>query len=176
MGKAQKRVPRASIGSPDLSQRTIYRKGIKKEWSSSIICRGAAEVQRFEDSQKVAETRTLQVAQPRLPPPPVRGQRRSSSSPTDCVRPAATVAGFRSGKREDPEPATEQEVSESLADGQVNKITALMAGKRSEAARVSGIITNVSRRAAFHSQQHGEMISAFPPASMDCVVFVRLPI
>ena len=55
------------------------------------------------------------------------------------------VSPYRSRKREDYEPATEQEVLEWLADRQEDMNTALMAGNPSEAARISGMITDATR-------------------------------
>ena len=115
----------------------------------------AAEVQRMEESQKrLAELRALQVAHPGPLPPPVDANAevsRLQQMVLDLQRqlqgPVAplVVSPFRSRKREDYEPATEQEVLEWLADRQEDMNTALMAGNPSGAARISGMITDATR-------------------------------
>ena len=56
------------------------------------------------------------------------------------------VSPFRSRKREDYVPATEEEVLEWLADRQEDMNTALMAGRNPvEAGRISGLITDATR-------------------------------
>ena len=70
-GEGTKKGPKSFHWKPRSEPENDLSKGHKKRVEQFNYLQGAAEVQRFEDSQKVAETRALQVAQPRLPPPPV---------------------------------------------------------------------------------------------------------
>ena len=109
----------------------------------------------MEESQKrLAELRALQVTQPGPLPPPVDANAevsRLQQMVLDLQRqlqgPVAplVVSPFRSRKREDCKPATEQEVWEWLADRQEDMNTALMAGNPLEASRISGMITDATR-------------------------------
>ena len=110
----------------------------------------AAEVRRLEESQKrLEELRAMILVQP-VAPQPVdasaevsRFQQMVLDLQRQLQGPVAplVVSPFRSRKREDYVPATEQEVLEWLED--MN--TVLMAGNPLEAGRISGLITDATR-------------------------------
>ena len=114
----------------------------------------AAEVQRLEESQRrLEELRAMVLVQP-IAPQPVDASAevsRLQQMVLDLQRqlqgPVAplVVSPFRSRKREDYVPATEEEVLEWLADRQEDMNTALMAGNPVEAGRISGLITDATR-------------------------------
>ena len=114
----------------------------------------AAEVRRLEESQKrLEELRAMVLVQPVAPQPVDASAEvsRLQQMVLDLQRqlqgPVAplVVSPFRSRKREDYVPATEQEVLEWLADRQEDMNTALMAGNPVEAGRISGLITDATR-------------------------------
>ena len=114
----------------------------------------AAEVQRLEGSQKrLEEFRAMVLVHPvapqlvdasaevsRLQQMVLDLQRQLQGLVAPLV-----VSPFRSRKREDYVPATEEEVLEWLADRQEDMNTALMAGNPVEAARISGLTTDATR-------------------------------
>ena len=119
----------------------------------------AAEISRLEESEKrLEELRAMQRAQP-LPSTPVADAstevarlqqmvmelQKQLHQGQHAIGSLAVVSPFRIRKREDYVPATEQEVMEWMTDRQEDMNAALLSGNPSEAARISGLITEATK-------------------------------
>ena len=146
----------AASGRADPSEGSIHRKGPEENRS---LRRGACSRSFKIRGEREAVGRTEGNATRTARSPPAPGTEASSEvarlqqTVMDLQKELgqhvpgnpAVVSPFRVRKREDYVPATEQEVMEWMTDRQEEMNAALLSGNPSEAARISGLITEATR-------------------------------